>query len=80
MLKQVARLTHGAFYILLLGMPIVGALAWFGGYSLPGQIHFAAALALILLILVHIAAALAHRFWFRTDVMRRMWTWRASVD
>lgn len=71
-LKAVAAATHGLFYLLLVGMPISGAVAWFAGLQQPAIAHGLAEKVLIPLILLHIAAALAQHFWFRTDVLRRM--------
>jgi cytochrome b561 len=69
---MVAKATHALFYLLLIGMPVSGAVAWFGGFELPAELHGAAGNVLILLIVLHVAAALAHQFWWKTDVLRRM--------
>jgi cytochrome b561 len=69
---MLAKGTHVLFYVLLIGMPISGAVAWFGGIEAPAEAHAAASSLLILLILLHIAAAVAHKVWFRTDVLERM--------
>ncbi len=71
-LATVAKVTHTLFYLLLIGMPISGAVAWFGGIEAPARVHGAAGNLLILLILLHVAAALAHQFWWKTEVVRRM--------
>lgn len=71
-LAMVSKVTHGLFYLLLIGMPVSGAVAWFGGFELPAELHGAAGNLLILLIVLHVAAALAHQFWWKTDVLRRM--------
>ena len=71
-LKTVATLTHWLFYVLLIGMPISGAVAWFAGLPTPAVAHGLAEKVLIPLILLHVAAALAQHFWFKTDVLKRM--------
>jgi cytochrome b561 len=71
-LKALASATHWLFYVLLIGMPISGAVAWFAGLPQPAVTHELAAKIMIALILLHVAAALAQHFWFRTDVLRRM--------
>jgi cytochrome b561 len=71
-LRFVAGATHVLFYVLLIGMPLSGAAAWFFGLDLPAQAHGIAAKALIALTILHIAAAIAHRFWFKSGVMERM--------
>jgi cytochrome b561 len=71
-LRFVAAATHVVFYLLLLGMPVSGAVAWFGGLQLPAAAHSTAGKVLIALVILHVAAALAHRFWFKSGVMERM--------
>lgn len=71
-LKLVANGTHILLYLLILGMPISGAAAWFGQIELAAAGHSFARIVLIVLVLLHVVGALAQHFWFRTDVMRRM--------
>ncbi len=71
-LRFLAAAVHVLFYVLLLGMPLSGAVAWFGGFALPAQAHGVAAKVLIALVILHVVAALAHRFWFKSGVMERM--------
>jgi len=71
-LRFLAGATHIAFYVLLIGMPISGAVAWFGGFEVPAAAHSLAGKALIALVVLHLAGALAHQFVFRTDVLMRM--------
>ena len=71
-LKLVASATHILFYVLLLGMPISGSVAWFFGVNVAAQAHSMAGKILLALILLHALAALAQHFWFKTDVLKRM--------
>lgn len=71
-LKTIAAITHILFYVLLVGLPISGAAAWFGGLPQPAEAHGIAEKVLLALIALHVLAALAHHFWFRTNVLRRM--------
>lgn len=71
-LRFLAGATHIAFYVLLIGMPISGAVAWFGGLEAPAEAHSFAGKALIALVLLHFAGALAHHFVFKTGVLMRM--------
>ena len=64
--------THFALYAFIFGMPLTGALAWFGGFELSAEIHELGRLILIPLILLHIAGALAEHFVFRNDTLMRM--------
>lgn len=71
-LKLAANVTHILLYVLLLGMPLSGAVAWFLGVEAAAFAHSTARLLLIPLIVLHFAAALAQHFWFKTDVLKRM--------
>ena len=71
-LKFIAHATHVLFYALLIAMPISGSAAWFFGVSQAAKLHASAETLLIPLILLHIAAALAQHFWFKTNVLKRM--------
>ncbi len=71
-LKFVASATHWLFYLLLIGMPISGATAWFFGLPQPAQAHSLAEKLLIPLIILHILAALAQHYYFKTNVLKRM--------
>lgn len=71
-LKLVASGTHILFYVLLIGMPLSGAAAWILGVAPAAQAHSVAEKLLILLIGLHVLAALAQHFWFKTDVLKRM--------
>lgn len=71
-LKLVAMVTHVAFYLLLIAMPVSGALAWVGGLEVPADAHEIAAKVMLALIALHIAGAVVQQFVLRTDVMARM--------
>lgn len=71
-LKRVAKLTHLAFYGLLIAMPISGALAWVAGFKLPAEAHEVAAKLMMALIVLHVLGALVQQFVIKTDVMLRM--------
>ncbi|HHS82261.1 MAG TPA: cytochrome b [Devosia sp.] len=76
LMGKIARLTHWLFYLLLLGMPLSGIASWFFGLQFPATTHALAKYLLIPLVLLHIAAAMAHHFVLKTDVMRRMLDWK----
>ena len=71
-LKLVASGTHILFYVLLIGMPLSGATAWILGVAPAARAHSIAEKLLILLIALHVLAAMAQHFWFKTDVLKRM--------
>lgn len=71
-LRILAKATHGILYLLLLGMPISGAAAWFGGVEAAAFAHGTAKYVLLPLVLLHVVGALAHHFVLKTDVLKRM--------
>lgn len=71
-LKIVAKVTHLSFYVLLIGMPISGALAWLAGLEPPAEAHEVAAKIMMALIALHVAGAVVQQFVLKTDVMLRM--------
>ena len=71
-LRTLAHVTHWGLYAIMLGMPVSGALAWFGQVSAAAQAHGAATSVLLLLLALHTGGALVQHFLFRSDVLRRM--------
>ncbi|MXN63437.1 cytochrome b [Stappia sp. GBMRC 2046] len=67
----VMKAAHFLFYVLLFAAPITGAIAY---YLLPeaGEIHEAMKPAFIVLIAIHVLAALWHQVILRDGVMKRM--------
>lgn len=70
--QMAARLTHGGFYLLLIGLPITGAIAWGSRSEGAADLHGAMRAVLLLLIAVHVAGALYGQFIRKTNVMARM--------
>lgn len=66
-----ARLTHIAFYVLLVAMPVTGILAYWFIPSLGG-LHELGKPVFIVLIILHVLAALWHQFWLRDGLLMRM--------
>ncbi|MCX5568343.1 MULTISPECIES: cytochrome b [Kaistia] len=66
-----ARLTHAAFYFLLVAMPVTGILAYWFVPSL-GDLHELGKPVFIVLIVLHVVAALWHQFWLRDGLLMRM--------
>ena len=70
--QMAARLTHGGFYVLLILLPITGAIAWGNRSQGAADLHSAMRAVLLLLIVLHVAGALYGQFVRKTDVMTRM--------
>lgn len=66
-----ARGAHFLFYVLLFFMPISGIMAWYFGWP-TGGLHEAGQPVFVVLIGVHVAAALWHQFIKRDGLMKRM--------
>jgi cytochrome b561 len=78
-LRLVAAVTHGALYLLLLAMPAAGIAKFYLGVGVAGFIHGGPMkLALWILIILHVAGALVHKFFWKTDVMERMTSGRVK--
>lgn len=72
-LQLVAKITHGLLYVVLFAMPLSGIGFKYLGLDFLHFPHEGPIKALmIVLIALHIVGALAHQFYFKTDVMARM--------
>ncbi|ARO32040.1 cytochrome b561 protein [Rhizobium sp. NXC14] len=68
-----AKLAHAALYILLFALPLSGIAAYYFGINPAGFVH-ADVLKIVLwgLIAAHVAGALVHQFYWKSNVLRRM--------
>lgn len=71
-LRIAAHLVHLGLYGLMIALPLSGMAAWFGGISAAAEAHEAMKLALLVLVAVHVLAALWHQFWLKDGLMLRM--------
>ncbi|MCB2094073.1 MAG: cytochrome b/b6 domain-containing protein [Rhodobacteraceae bacterium] len=67
-----AKLTHLGLYLLLVAMPVLGLLAWFGGIKEAGEVHEAVFNLLVALVGLHVLGAIYHQFVLRDGLMERM--------
>jgi cytochrome b561 len=72
LLAFLGAINHWSLYALLLAVPLVGAVAWFGRSDDAGDVHELLVSITLLLVLVHVAAALFHQFVLRDGLIRRM--------
>jgi cytochrome b561 len=70
--RGIAHVVHAILYIVIVAMPISGAIAWFGGVEIAGTVHHFAKPVIILAIALHVIGALVQHFVKRTDVLVRM--------
>jgi cytochrome b561 len=59
-LRKVAQGTHGLFYLLLISQTVSGMMAGPGGNKAMGPVHGALSVALLALVVLHVAAAIWH--------------------
>lgn len=71
--RLAAKAAHVALYALIFALPLTGIAAYYFGVDVSGSIHAEILkLALWALIAAHVAGALAHQFYWKTDAVRRM--------
>lgn len=71
-LAKAAHWGHMALYAMMIGVPIGGMTAWFGGIEIAGNVHGIVGKALILLALGHAAMAIYHQFIVKDGALMRM--------
>ena len=72
LLALLGAINHWAFYALLITIPLLGAVAWFGRSEEAGELHELLVNLTLLLVLLHVAAALFHQFVLKDGLIRRM--------
>jgi cytochrome b561 len=70
--KALAHLTHWGLYALMIGLPITGLAAWFGGNLTADFIHTSLKFPLLGLVGLHVAGALFQQFILKTGLIKRM--------
>lgn len=72
LLQIAAEAVHGIIYLLLILLPLSGAVAWFAGMEPAGSAHALLTKILLGAVLLHIAGALFQHFIRRSTVLMRM--------
>ncbi|TDX27937.1 cytochrome b561 [Rhodovulum visakhapatnamense] len=67
-----ARVIHGGLYVLMVALPVSGMLAWSLGSGLAAGLHAGFRVILVLLILLHVAAALMGQYIKKDGTLTRM--------
>ena len=68
----IAHLVHAVLYVVIVAMPVSGAIAWFGGVELAGTVHHFAKPVIVIAVALHVVGALVQHFVKKTDVLTRM--------
>jgi cytochrome b561 len=71
-LRWLAIAVHVLLYGFIIGVPLTGAIAWFGHSEMVAGWHELGRLVLIPAILAHVAGALVEHFVFHNDSIKRM--------
>jgi cytochrome b561 len=72
LLQLLAEAVHVSIYLLLLLLPLSGAIAWFLGVKAAGDVHELLKSVLLAAIALHVAGALFQHFILRSQVLMRM--------
>lgn len=71
-LEKVAVWGHRALYALMLAVPALGAITWFGGIEATADLHVLVVNVLMLAALGHAAMSLFHHFVLKDGLLHRM--------
>ncbi len=66
------KVNHALLYALLVLVPVLGLLAWFGGYTDLGDYHVLFMNGMLILAGLHAAAALFHQYVIKDGLLMRM--------
>lgn len=69
---KAAAAMHGVLYLLMIGVPLAGALAWYKGLDALGEPHALLANVILILAGMHAVVAIFHHYVVKDDVLRRM--------
>jgi cytochrome b561 len=69
---MLAGLGHKALYLLMIVVPALGAITWYGQTELTADAHVIAMNVMMLLVLGHSAVALLHQFVLKDGLLVRM--------
>ncbi|TKD21933.1 cytochrome B [Rhodobacter capsulatus] len=69
---RLARVTHAAFYAVLIAMPVLGGLALFAHIGPAAGLHKLLAGGLLGLIALHVTAVAVHQLAWKTNILGRM--------
>jgi cytochrome b561 len=70
-MATLAKVNHWAFYVLLLAIPVLGIVAWFGGVEGAADLHGLLNWVLLALIALHVLGVIVHHA-MGDPILRRM--------
>jgi cytochrome b561 len=73
LVKLGAKAAHGLLYLIFFIMPLTGIAKYYFGYETLGSLHGGLIKVILWVVIVlHVAGALAQKFYFKSDVLDRM--------
>jgi len=69
---RAAEVGHWVLYALMLAVPALGAVTWFGKFDATGELHVLVMNALMLVILGHAAMAIFHHYVLKDGLLKKM--------
>jgi cytochrome b561 len=72
LLDKAGTAAHWLLYALMFAAPLLGAISWYGKVDATANLHVLAVNAMMILVLVHSAAALFHQYVLKDGLLRRM--------
>lgn len=70
--RMAGEAVHWALYLLMFLLPVSGAAAWFGGVEEAADMHQLFKMLALVLIALHVAAALYHQYVVKDGLIGRM--------
>ena len=70
--ERAADVGHWVLYALMLAVPVLGAITWFGKTDSTGDLHVLVMNALMLVILGHAAMAIFHHYVLKDGLLKKM--------
>lgn len=72
LMDRAAEAGHWLLYGLMLAVPALGAITWFGKFDATGDLHVLVMNALMLVILGHAAMAIFHHYVLKDGLLKKM--------
>ena len=72
MADREAEAGHWVLYALMLAVPLLGAITWFGSFDATGDLHVLVMNVLVVVILGHAAMAIFHHYVLKDGLLGKM--------
>lgn len=72
LMDKAAEWTHKLLYLLMIVVPVLGVITWYGGVEATADLHVLAMDVMMILIGLHAVAALFHQYVLKDSLLLRM--------